>query len=212
MKADFHRDDEWQKGKRDRYLAPFYCKYSMAGRFVFVDKSKCSTLIQKRLAVDTLLQCRDGGSVCIEEKIVRWKGQALEKFFLETESNTNAGHEKTGWMRYGEADYLLYCFELPNDDLDCYLIPFPALKTWFWSHEKEFHRHTMPHTINKTAGRLVPVTDVAEAVKSVVRFIAGGSGRLEKMRAEQPRWRMAADGRVPRLDAGGAVGDRDHAG
>jgi len=175
MRTDFHRDNEWQKGKRDRYLAPFYCKYSMAGRFVFVDKSKCSTLIQKRLAVDTLVQSKKGGSVCIEEKIVRWKGKALEKFFLETESNTNPGHEKTGWMEYGEADYLLYCFEQHDGDLDCYLIPFLALKAWFWANEGGYYRHTMPSTINNTAGRLVPIKDVRDAIPSTLRFRVGAA-------------------------------------
>ena len=181
----FRRDDAWQKDVRDRVLLGFYGKYALNGRYVFIDKSECSVLIQKRLAVDTMLQGRNG-SVCVEEKIVRYKGKVLERFFLETESNTNPGWESEGWMKYGEADYLLYCFEKPNGHLDCYLIEFPALKQWFWPRADGYHAHTMPNTINNSRGRLVPTIDVAEAVKTV-RFLASEEGHMLWQNPVEPR-------------------------
>src|SRR5882672_358665 len=69
---DFHRDDDWQREVRNRLLAPFYGRYSREGRYVFIDKGKLATILQRRYATDTILQARSGGAICLEEKIVRW--------------------------------------------------------------------------------------------------------------------------------------------
>lgn len=159
---DFERDNAWQLQVRDRFLAPFYGRYSLEGRYVFVDKGRCARLIQKRMAVDTIAQSRRGGAVCIEEKIVR---REYPCFFLETESCTKPGHESSGWMTYAEADYLLYCFETASGSaLKCYLIDFPALKEWFWKEHGRFRRHQMRGTLNETAGQLVPIHEVQRAL------------------------------------------------
>ena len=178
-KNNFWADDEWQRQKRDKYLSGFYGKFSRDGRYVYIEKSRCSTLMQKRLAVDTIVQSRRGGSECVEEKIVRAREKPLTAFCLETESCTVAGHESDGWMKYGEADYLMYCFEVETSlDLDCYLMEFQPLKAWFWAQDIErFHRHVMP-TLNRTASRLVPVVEVARNIKAV-RFLMAPGGLMQ---------------------------------
>jgi hypothetical protein len=168
----FYNDNDWQRGMRDRVLAPsFYDGHALQGRYVFMDKGRFATILQKRYAVDTILQSRDGSAVCIEEKIVRWKGRHYDSFFLETRSCTVPGHESTGWMTYAEADYLLYCFAQENDDLDCYLIDFPELQAWFWKHDTEFPSSRM-ETENRTEGRLVPIATVQANVRTWRRHVA----------------------------------------
>jgi hypothetical protein len=162
---DFQRDDEWQRQQRDAILCPnFYKKYATDGRYVVIDKGALATILQKRYAVDTIIQGKNGSAIFIEEKIVRWPGYPYSKFFLETKSCTVPGHESPGWMFYGQADYLLYCFQCDNDDLDCWLVDFPKLHEWFWPRENTFLYSQLQNTINKTAGRLVPVKDVHRSV------------------------------------------------
>jgi hypothetical protein len=150
---------------RDTVLAPgFYHSHSLCGRYVFMDKGRLASLIQKRSAVDTILQHRDGSAVCIEEKIVRWPGYRYTCYCLETRSCTVIGHESPGWMCYGEADYLLYCFAQEDDTLEAHLIDFPRLKAWFWPLEDSFETFQMEDTVNHTFGRKVPIAAVCRAV------------------------------------------------
>lgn len=153
---------------RDKYLTQFYKQYSLEGRYVFVDKSACSTMLQKELAVDTIMQSQKGGSICIEEKIEqRFTGN----FALETDSCTVPGRLRGGWMRYAEADYLLYAFEQRIFDsaigLDVYLINFPKLRSWFWNIEEAKPERFKPHvmdTLNRTRIKIVPIDDVRREV------------------------------------------------
>ncbi len=170
----FHSDNAWQQSVRDRILAPWYGKHARDGRFVFLDKGRCVSLIQKRMAVDTIVQSpKNGAAICIEEKLTRHPKHrsAFTNFFLETESCTVLGHESPGWMRYAEADVLLYCFETATGDLDAYWIDFPALRKWFWGVWQNFRFHRMPHN-NQTEGRLVPIDDVCgEGSVATKRFL-----------------------------------------
>jgi hypothetical protein len=179
---EFHVDDAWQRGVRDKVLAPgFYGEYAVEGRYVFIDRGRLAGLLQKRYAVDTIVQGRDGKAACIEEKIVRWpydrktgkpKDRPHTRFFLETESCTVPGHESNGWMVYGQADYLNYCFASRDESaLTCWLIDFPELQTWFWEHVEEFRAHQMTDTVNRTCGRLVPIEAVRQNVKCWCREI-----------------------------------------
>lgn len=159
---DFHKDNDWQRRVRDKVLAPgFYGNYAVDGRYVFIDKGRLATKLQKQFAVDTIVQGKNGAAICIEEKIVRWPRSNIPytAFTLETQSCTVPGHESAGWMTYAEADYLLYCFEQRDGDLDCYLIDFQKLQEWFWEHETEFSIFRM-ETANRTIGRVVPVSAV----------------------------------------------------
>lgn len=176
----FERDDAWQKSVRDAVLAPgFYKKYATDGRYVVIDKGRLATLWQKRYAVDTIAQGKNGAAVCIEEKIVRWPGYHYASFCLETKSCTVPGFESPGWMFYGEADFLLYCFAVASsegrtdevEELNCWLIDFPKLQEWFWPREQNYPEFRNYNTINKSAGRKVLVKDVHRAVPAWQRKV-----------------------------------------
>lgn len=177
---DFERDNRWQREVRDQVLVPgFYGRYATEGRYVLIDKGRLATILQKRFAVDTIMQGREGSALCIEEKIVRWPGYRYASFCLETKSCTVPGFESDGWMVYGQADYLLYCFQTEDGDLDCWLIDFPKLKTWFWPREHTFPAFQLEHTHNRSAGRKVPIMDVHRSVPAWRR-------QVNKPRANAP--------------------------
>lgn len=95
MSDSFYHDMEWTQSARDAVLVPFYRDNSEGGRYVLVDKSHCSCILQKRLAVDTICQSKHGGTVCIEEKLTRCPphGGRYPYFFLEVASCTVPGKE-----------------------------------------------------------------------------------------------------------------------
>ena len=162
---DFYNDDAWQCDIRDRILVPQFYQKRCNGRYVLMDKGRLATFMQRRMAVDTIAQLKGGEAASVEEKIVRWpkSGRAYTAFCLETESCTVPGHKSSGWMVYGEADYLLYCFHQKDDSLDCHLIDFQRLKEWFWPDEETWPVFQMP-TQNRTRGRLVPISRVDASV------------------------------------------------
>ena len=169
---DFVRDNAWQRQVRDAVLAPgFYGQYAVEGRYVFIDKGRLASALQRE-AVDTILQGKDGQAICVEEKIVRWPGYKYAAFCLETKSCTVPGRESPGWMFYGQADYLLYCFQLEDGGLDCWLIDFPKLQEWFWPRESTFPSFQMERTINRSAGRKVPTADVHRSVPAWRRRVS----------------------------------------
>ncbi len=174
MSNDFQRDDKFQKDLRDRILAPdFYGKHAKGGRYVFIDKGRLATTFQKRFAVDTIVQGKNGAGLCIEEKIVRWpeSNKPHMCFCLETDSCTVPGHESSGWMRYGKADFLLYCFQQQDlNSLACYLIDFPKLQAWFEPLQMNLPTFMMTDTLNRSRGRLAPIEQVCEAVPCWRRF------------------------------------------
>lgn len=162
---DFRRDDAFQRLVRDEVLAPgFYGKFAVDGRYVFIDKGELATQLQREFAIDTMAQGRDGAAICIEEKIVRWPGYVYSSYTLETESCTKPGREKLGWMHYGRADFLLYCFIQPPV-LVWHCIDFPALKAWFLPIAETFPKFGPLATLNASAGRKVPIAAVAANVK-----------------------------------------------
>ena len=163
---DFHSDNDWQRDIRDRILVPLFYQVRTNGRFVLMDKGRLADFMQRRMAVDTILQGRSGEAVGIEEKIVRWPGYRYTAYCLETHSCTVPGHESPGWMTYAEADFLLYCFQQADQSLECDLIDFPKLKTWFWPRETDFPLFQM-QTRNRTRGRKVPIASVKGAVPVV---------------------------------------------
>ena len=153
----FHTDDQWQKAVRDAVLGPgFYGPFSQEGRYVYVDKGRLATILQKRYAVDTILQRQDGRATCIEEKIIRWPGREYDAVTLETQSCTVPGHESDGWMVYGKADWLNYVMCQENGNLLCHIIDFPLLQTNFWSVADRFPE-TVSKQHNRTSCRVVPL-------------------------------------------------------
>jgi len=164
-RSHFLEDDHYQRQKRDTLLKDFYIQGSVEGRFVFMDKGRLADIVQREMAVDTILQGRDGQAIAIEEKIVRWKGRKYTAFTLETWTCTVPGRERQGWMYYSKCDFLLYCFTQADGSLEAYAIPFPRLKTWFFEQDR-FERYptTVTEQINRTECRVVPIADVLAGV------------------------------------------------
>tara|TARA_Y100000310_G_scaffold338778_1_gene429425 strand:- start:1149 stop:1691 length:543 start_codon:yes stop_codon:yes gene_type:complete len=162
---DFDRDNNWQRCIRDRILAPhFYGKYATDGRYVFIDKGRMATILQRQYAVDTIVQGKDGSAVCIEEKIVRWPGKEYQAVCLETDSCTKQGHESLGWMHYGQADFLLYCFcNADETQLRAFLFDFQKLKEWFWEVAETLPGFGPLNTFNATKGRLADLATIEQA-------------------------------------------------
>lgn len=168
---DFTRDDLWQKKVRDTVLAPgFYGRFGFEGRYVFIDKGRLAETLQRRFAVDTIVQGKAGRAVCIEEKIVRWPGYRYDAYCLETDSCTRPGRESQGWMHYGQADYLFYCFVQPAR-VECHLIDFPALRAWFWPVHATFPTFGPLATLNASAGRKAPIAAVRANVPTTVHVV-----------------------------------------
>ena len=154
----FLDDDAYQRHMRDTVLVPAFYELRFYGRFRFFD----GDMDHQNRGIDTVVYL-DGRPIYIEEKIVRWKGRKYDAFALETESCTVKGHEKPGWMHYGEADRLLYCFAMEAGWLDCWWLDFGALQKWFWPLEDTFPVFQMD-TKNRSAGRVVPIMAVRKAV------------------------------------------------
>jgi hypothetical protein len=175
----FADDNEWQRSVRDAVLAPgFYGRYAVQGRYVFIDKGRLATVLQRKYAVDTVVQGSAGRALCIEEKIVRWKGIRYKCICLETHSCTTPGRESDGWMRYGMADYLLYCLQQKDGSLQCYLIDFPLLREWFWPLEQSFTTFGPLPQRNGTFGRLVPIADINKNVPTWFVHVEAPAGPL----------------------------------
>lgn len=158
--SQFESDNNWQRGMRDRFLAPHFYRKNYE-KFVFLDGRH----ELQRFAIDTIASSR-GILLTFEEKIVRWnkkRGEPLRCFALETMSCTVQGCESPGWMKYGDADFLLYCFANEDESaLVCYQIDFQRLQEWFWPRVETWHR-TRTAQINRSECRVVPITDVTDA-------------------------------------------------
>lgn len=159
---NFYADDTWQRKIRDKTLAPYYSHISKDGRFVFLDKGKLATKLQREFAIDSILQGKGNSAVGIEEKIVRWPGYKYTSYTLETMSCTIPGREKQGWMYYSTCDYLLYCFlQADSISMIAHLIPFQKLQNWFFEGDRyKSYRSSFTNQINRTETKIVPIDDV----------------------------------------------------
>ncbi len=189
----FHDDDNAQKAVRDAVLGPgFYGPFSLDGRYVFIDKGRLATILQKRFAVDTILQRTNGAATCIEEKIVRWPGKEYTAIVLETKSCTVPGHESDGWMVYGQADWLNYVMCQENGNLLCHIIDFQKLKERFWERVDSFSE-TITKQHNKTACRVVPLDWVRANASTYSRQVFATPEGAEIVRAyNQGHYKKAA--------------------
>ena len=84
-------------------------------------------------------------------------------FALETESCSVKGYEKDGWMKYSEADWLMYGFSVEKS-IKLYQIDFKKLKSWFWNNYFKYPEIITPQ-INKSKSRVVPIEDVKQFIK-----------------------------------------------
>jgi hypothetical protein len=145
---------------RDEILVPqFYRVQAMDGRYVLLDKGSLAVRLQREFGIDTVFQAKTGEMIAIEEKIDR-RGFFTGNFALETHSCTIPGRESHGWMAYSAADWLLYAFVTDAAGLDCHLIDLPKLRAWFWPIHEQFKTFGPLSTLNRTMGRLVPITEV----------------------------------------------------
>lgn len=173
--------------KKYRHLLEiFYKQYCYDGRYVFIDKSRFSDIIQQKLKTDTVIQKEVDVSYGIEEKTVAWpeyKGKPHTAFFLETRSCTNPGRESPGWMVTCCADSLLYSFEIKDLGLVSYIINFPALQKWFQRVKQNYPIHTM-QSQNRTEGRLVWIKDVIKHLPTTQCFLITFDGACRKLRPD----------------------------
>lgn len=150
----FHFDNAAQRKVRDLVLGPgFYGPYSLDGRYVYIDKGRLATILQKRFAVDTIMQRTNGDAACIEEKIVRGEYTSLT---LETMSCTIPGHQSDGWMKYGKADILNWVMCRDDGSVTVHLFDFPKLQEVFWPRAEQFEE-TISAQHNRTTCRKVPI-------------------------------------------------------
>jgi hypothetical protein len=165
-------DHAWQLEQRNRVLVPYYRSIAFEGRFVLLDSGRLAKGLQIKVGIDTIIQMAGGQALAIEEKIVRWPGYNYACFALETDSCTNVGEERPGWMRYSLADYLLYCFENdPGPGLNCWWVDMQKLKQWFWPRVETFETFGPLDTPNRSMGRKVPIQQVRSAVPARFRFV-----------------------------------------
>lgn len=164
---------------RDQYLAIWYAKY--LSDYIFLDsisdEETCIVKLQRDWSIDTIGMWKRNRLVsCFEEKIDLWPGYQRTNFALETESCTVEGKERKGWMKYAEADYLNYAFELEQGGLDLYVIDFPRLLKWFWQvPDGRGKPHVMEHTPNHTRFKKVPIAEVLANVPTV-RYVLTDTG------------------------------------
>lgn len=135
MPSRFDIDNEGQKRVRDLVLGPGL--YAPRGPYIYLDSGRLAPILQKQFAVDTLLQTGDG-VLCIEEKIVRWTGSAYSSITLETVSNSTPGDEKPGWMKYGQADRLIWVMCQEDGTVLWYSMDFAKLQAAFWPVHEAF--------------------------------------------------------------------------
>ena len=164
----FRDDNSQQQRVRDAVLGPgLYGPHSLDGRYVYLDKGRLATILQKRYAVDTFMQSKNGAALAIEEKIVRWPGKKYEAITLETKSCTVPGHESDGWMVYGKADWLHWVMCQDDGTVLSYFMPFPKLQKIFWEALEE-NEHIFPKTTttqhNRTECRVVNLAWIRDAV------------------------------------------------
>lgn len=165
----FLKDNNFQVEIRDKLLYPFYCKIAESGRFIFADTGAFAYILQKELAIDTIIQTKNNKIVAIEEKIVRWPGYEYTAYTLEIKSCTVPGRERPGWMYYSKCDVLLYCFQQADGSLKAHAIPFRKLKNWFFEGNRFLEYYsTITEQINKTECKVVPIEDIFNAVNGCV--------------------------------------------
>lgn len=166
---------------KDIVLKPLWEELSQEGRFVLAT----SSLLQQKHGIDVILQRYDEDAekeldITVDTKHVR--GQ-YSSFYLEEMSCTTPGIEKPGWLlkEDGWPDYIFYCFwpQCRNchgkSCTDCqetlsaevHVMEFEPLRDWFLEHYERYEQRKNKDTVNKTTGRLVPITDLSEYISDV---------------------------------------------
>jgi len=163
--SDFRTDLRHADAARQRLDENFYPYVSRDGKFVPVERSAGSIFIQKHCHVDCIAAAKRGGSVTIEEKIVRWKGRRYTAMTVETHSNLERTIDQEigdGWIATCTADYLLYAFQQEDKSLLVWLFDLPKFRKWF---NGVFQAYAISDTSNDfytTRCRVVPLRNIPD--------------------------------------------------
>lgn len=199
-RREFFLNKKDAEKKRNEILVPLFYEKYYRGRY-------------RLLAGDDPLQAQDidtiiesektGQKETLEEKIIRWRldkdtgepsDQRYTAIAAETWSNINEDRKKTGWMVFGMAKWLLWCFLVPKTEvaMDCYLFDFQALKAWFWEMEQE---RNWPKVLvynengNISEVQVVPIKEIRAAGIMVKKFSLWPEGQpFEHFCEECGRW------------------------
>ena len=148
---------------KDRQLKKYWGTISFEGRFVITG----SEFLQKSLGIDVILQGEgDKKDITIDTKHIRGM---YSKFYLEEMSCPKL--KIKGWLlkETGHPDYIFYAFWKTGNECIAYTIPFQPLRDWFIKNKENYPLHTNQNTFNKTTGRIIPIIDVLNAIKSTAK-------------------------------------------
>lgn len=165
--AEFNTDLEYANTRRLRLDKYFYPQMSLEGRFVPLDRSPGSIYIQREIHVDCVVASHAGGSVTVEEKIVRWKGYHYTAITIETHSNLSRRADDEigdGWIATSKADFLLYAFEQPNKSLKVWVFDLPKLRDWFTPRVNQYRITDTDNGFYTTRCRIVPLVDIPKHI------------------------------------------------
>lgn len=166
LPALFDRDLRFANEQRKRLDKYFYPKVARDGMFVALDRSPGSLYIQRNCHVDCIVASKKGGSVAIEEKIVRWKGRDYTAITVETHSNLERTRETVGdgWIYTSVADYLLYAFQRQDGKLRVNIFSLPKLRSWFVTCADSFHVVDTPNKFYTTRCALVDLSRIPDEI------------------------------------------------
>lgn len=141
------------------YLLPFFRGRASEG-ITLIEKGRHAKELQLRFG-DLCYNAKATGALLFVE--CKAERRHTGNLFIETWSNYP---KRAGWLEHSDADLLAYFF---RDVEVLYVIDFPALKGWLTEDVLEGYRETAQtkHAQrNDTRGRLVPVADIAKAVRT----------------------------------------------
>jgi hypothetical protein len=195
MRAEFVRDEIWQRGIATRFLDPLYWRRGWSVLRYPGDHER------QRKHVDVLLT-RGPEEHRVDEKIIRGRRDGLraEKVSFETMSCTVPGREIPGWGARDEENLcsiLFVCFaDIPDldercwervENLDCLWIPFQPLREWFWRQDGE-RRWERLHNgqANGSISHQIPIADILLEFPEAARFTIRSNGAAHRVWARPP--------------------------
>ena len=122
-----------------------------------------------------------------EEKLALWPpdDDPHASICVETESNSNPGFIKKGWIYTCQANNLNYVFEiLPLGLLDIFHINLPKFGEYFWPEYKKNPRRFPPFRnaeLNRSQGVLVRIGEIYRCVEGTKRYHLHFDGVCEEV-------------------------------
>lgn len=160
-------DDAWQRRVRDRLLSPWYQQKASWHWFADREKGAVAVGLQDR-GIDTLAIFKHR-LVSIDEKMARpplYTKRPFPDYYLELKSRT-VPTETPGWMEYGRAEVVLYCFAYGDQDepdrLDCRMLDAVRLKAWVAANRERCEAYAMTRYDHCPTGVKAPIGAVDAA-------------------------------------------------